>query len=599
MRMRLILISLILLTLPLACQSTDDYKADADKEVARILEGKQLAAFNDANDISIDWRADALDSVKDQPEGEPRTVEPVQVTETDDEEAAGEGGEKVDEIVLKGYEGPLVKLSLSDALFLSVTSNREYQTQKENVYLSALSLSLERHQWNFIFSGELDGAYVRDEDGEYATDAGASLGFNKLLETGGQISAAIGVDFFRYVSGDHRQTLISTVTMAFSQPLLKGAGRLVAQESLTQAERNTVYQLRDFRRFQQTYALDTATQYFRVLQQKDTLENEQANYDALVRTRERIEWLADAGRQPQFEVDQALQDELEAQDSLARAIESYNQALDTFKVSLSLRTDANVELDEGELERLADRGAVDIPFGEEEATAMALQKRLDFLNAIDRLDDTRRKIKVAENGFLPELNIVGNGAFTSDPDRNNITSWRPRDGRYSLGLEFDANFDRKEERNLYREALITFERAKRRLQQEADQIKLEIRNAFRTFIQARQSYEIQRQSLFLAQRRVESTEMLIQAGEATTRDLLDSQRALLSSRNQVTRDLIDFNVARQELLSAMGILEVDATGMWKWPTHEEFEAMFSEIEPPENILITEDIEDTDERYDTE
>jgi outer membrane protein TolC len=242
---------------------------------------------------------------------------------------------------------------------------------------------------------------------------------------------------------------------------------------------------------------------------------------------------------------------------------------------------------------------VDIPFGEEEAIAMALQKRLDFLNAIDRLDDTRRKIKVAENGFLPELNVVGNGAFTSDPDRNNVTSWRPRDGRYSLGLEFDANFDRKEERNLYREALITFERAKRRLQQDADQIKLEIRNAFRTFIQARQSYEIQQQSLFLAQRRVESTEMLIQAGDATTRDLLDSQRALLSARNQVTRDLIDFNVARQELLSAMGILEVDASGMWKWPTLDEFETMFRDVEPPDNILITEDIEETDERYDNE
>ena len=51
--MRTILISLILLAIPLACQSTDDYKADADKEVAHILESKQLAAFNDADNVQM------------------------------------------------------------------------------------------------------------------------------------------------------------------------------------------------------------------------------------------------------------------------------------------------------------------------------------------------------------------------------------------------------------------------------------------------------------------------------------------------------------------------------------------------------------------
>lgn len=555
-------IPLILVVALLSCSSPEDYKKDADQEVAEILENKQLAAFDEAQEISIEKDPSSL-------EIQEKVSPPASDKETSEEET----------VILKAWDGPTITLNLRDALYLATLNSRSYQTRKEDVYLSALSLSLERHRWDFIAAAEIDGAYVR-RDHEYSTEGGTGFSLSKALATGGSIGLTIGTDFLRYVSGDPRQSFISSVSATFSQPLLRGAGRSVAQEALTQAERNTVYELRDFRRFRQTFSVSVATSYYRVLQQKDRLRNEQENYNSLLRATERTRDLADAGRLAEFEVDQAMQDQLRASDRLAREIESYNQALDNFKITLSLRTDANIELDENDLIALVEKPLEDVPFSEEDAARLAFDKRMDFLNSLDQLDDSRRKVAVAEDGFLPELNLVGGANFSSEGP-NNLFNVRPRDGTANLGLEFDPDFDRKEERNTYRQALITVERTRRQLQEDADQIRLEIRDSLRTLEQARESFEIQKLSVALAERRVESTEMLIKAGDATTRDLLDSQADLLDARNALTGAVIDFNVARQNLLSDVGILEVDDLGMWKWPSEAELKELIDRVDESE------------------
>ena len=552
-------IPLILVVALLSCSSPEDYKEDADREVAEILENKQLVAFDEAQEISIEKDPNSLE-----------IQEKLSFPEADEETSEEEP------VILRGWDGPTVTLNLRDALYLATLNSRNYQTRKEDVYLSALSLSLERHRWDFIAAAEIDGAYVRSNH-EYSTEGGTGFSISKALATGGSIGLSIGTDFLRYVSGDPRQSFISSVSATFSQPLIRGAGRAVAQEALTQAERNTVYELRDFRRFRQTFAVSVATSYYRVLQQKDRLRNEQENYNSLLRATERTRDLADAGRLAEFEVDQAMQDQLAASDRLAREIESYNQSLDNFKITLSLRTDANIELDENDLTTLVEKPLEEVPFSEEDAARLAFNKRMDFLNSFDQLDDSMRKVAVAEDGFLPELNLVGAANFGSEGP-NNLFNVRPRDGTASLGLEFDPDFDRKEERNTYRQALITVERTRRQLQEDADQIRLEIRDSLRTLEQAQASFEIQKVSVALAERRVESTEMLIKAGDATTRDLLDSQADLLDARNALTGAVIDFNVARQNLLSDVGILEVDDLGMWTWPSESELEELIGTID---------------------
>jgi hypothetical protein len=89
--------------------------------------------------------------------------------------------------------------------------------------------------------------------------------------------------------------------------------------------------------------------------------------------------------------------------------------------------------------------------------------------------------------------------------------------------------------------------------------RLEIRQAWRTLAAARKSYELQQEGLRLATRRVDSADLNLQAGKATTRDLLEAEQARVEARNALTAALVAFAVARLELERDAGILRPDET----------------------------------------
>jgi len=97
-------------------------------------------------------------------------------------------------------------------------------------------------------------------------------------------------------------------------------------------------------------------------------------------------------------------------------------------------------------------------------------------------------------------------------------------------------------------------------------VKLNVRDAWRKLQEAKASYDIQQDSQELAEKRVESTTMLQDAGRASTRDVLEARDALLEAQNAVTKALIDHMIARLEFWRDIGILDVDENGMWKEST---------------------------------
>ncbi|MCS7180780.1 MAG: TolC family protein, partial [bacterium] len=83
-----------------------------------------------------------------------------------------------------------------------------------------------------------------------------------------------------------------------------------------------------------------------------------------------------------------------------------------------------------------------------------------------------------------------------------------------------------------------------------------------------QSYNIQLTSLKLAERRVESTDLLLQAGRATTRDLLEAQEAYLTAKNSLINSIANFILEYLNFLYATEKLEVDENGIWKGDINE-------------------------------
>ena len=131
----------------------------------------------------------------------------------------------------------------------------------------------------------------------------------------------------------------------------------------------------------------------------------------------------------------------------------------------------------------------------------------------------------------------------------------------SVGFELDLPLDKLSERNEFRRQLIDLEQARRGYQEKRDDVVLEVRDAWRQYTRARNTYEIEKGSLTLASGRVENTQMLFEAGRITDlRRVLEAQESLVRAQNAVTRALVDYKVASLELARDMGILAADEEG---------------------------------------
>jgi len=244
-------------------------------------------------------------------------------------------------------------LTLPHAVAVATAYNREYQLSKELLYTTALDQRLLQHEFEtYFFSGGRQG--YGKEGGSEGIGGEAGFGLNRLLANGTRIGTRVGLAWFKVITGDIRGGLASILSATVTQPLLRGSDRKVVMENLTQAERNTLYQIRSFNRFRKTFVVSVITEYYRILWLADTVKNAKENCRTLGWVCERVEKLADAGRVPREELEQVRQRKIQAKDTLVLAEKEYKQALDEFKFWwLSLPVNAEFQLDVNELEALS------------------------------------------------------------------------------------------------------------------------------------------------------------------------------------------------------------------------------------------------------
>lgn len=456
---------------------------------------------------------------------------------------------------------PSGRLTLADAVGIATARSREYQSRKEALYSSGLDLTLQRYAYAAQWFGTIDAGYTRDEKDE-SLDAGGRLGFKQLLADGTQVSTSIATDWLRYLTGDSRTSVGSLLTAGISKPLLRGSSQAIVQENLTQSERNLLYQIRTFNRFRKEFVVTIVSGYFRVLEALDSVGNAESNYESLRVSYERARMRAEAGRVPPIEAAQTEQQMLQARDNLAQSVRTYQQALDTLKLALAIPVDAEIEVDPNVLKEMASMRIVEPNFPVEDAVATALACRLDLANSYNQVEDAGRKVDVAIDALRAQLDLVASTAVSST-EPTEFYRMRFGDEVYDVGLRLDLPLDRKRERNAFRSRQLDLIQAQRDYELAVDEVKLDVRNDYRNLVEAARRYAIQKISLDLAQRRVESTSMLFEAGRAQARDLLDAQDALLSAQNSTTSTLVDFMVATLAFYRDIELLKIKPDGLWE------------------------------------
>jgi len=276
-------------------------------------------------------------------------------------------------------------ISFEQAVELAFFNSREFQTRRENVYLVALPVTLQRFAFAPQFEATVEG--MREWAGSLSSvgkrnrwAADTVLGVSKLFSTGGLLLMQVANETVINLTGAGPRTFSqSTAFLDLIQPLLRGGGRAVTLEPLTQAERNLLYELRDFARFHKEFFLSLAAgdqvtiggvagfgglslsiqgqarpvgYYPTLLRQAQVLHQEQFVAESY-RELQRFQKLATGpSGVSELQVGRVEQSYRTAQTNLLQRRVTESDFLDQFKIQLGLAPDVPLQLDPSPIQPL-------------------------------------------------------------------------------------------------------------------------------------------------------------------------------------------------------------------------------------------------------
>jgi hypothetical protein len=280
-------------------------------------------------------------------------------------------------------QGRLV-LNLDTSVELSQIHSDNLQRQKEELYLSALDVTLQRFGFDSqLFAGfnSFYGTTGRFRDGGSTTFSnqfganGGGINYRKLGITGANFAVGLANTILWNFSGPTTQTANSLINFSITQPLMRGAGRARIMESLTQTERDLLGNVRAMERFRQGFYLEivagrnagpgpsrggnflanpTAATigvggFLGLLQNQQQIRFAELNVlqqsNSLIRLRE----LFSAQQIDYLQLQQQQISLYQSQQNLLNQRVNYENAVDRFKIALGLPPDIEVVIEDDSL----------------------------------------------------------------------------------------------------------------------------------------------------------------------------------------------------------------------------------------------------------
>ncbi len=154
-------------------------------------------------------------------------------------------------------------VTLDQTVELGTFNSREFQDRREDLYLTALPVTLQR----FAFSAQFlaAGEAIRQWAGSESTvglqnrwSITTNTGVSQLFSTGALLLLNFAnqtvIDFAHFP----KTISESSASLDLIQPLLQGGGKAVTLEPLTQAERDLLYEIRGYARFRKEFYVSIA-----------------------------------------------------------------------------------------------------------------------------------------------------------------------------------------------------------------------------------------------------------------------------------------------------------------------------------------------------
>jgi hypothetical protein len=201
------------------------------------------------------------------------------------------------------------------------------------------------------------------------------------------------------------------------------------------------------------------------------------------------------------------------------------------------------------------------------ALEVARRYRRDWMNARSVLVDSWRLVQFNADQLQSSLDVFFSGNIRNITD--NPFRLRADTGQLRAGVQFDAPITRLAERNIYRQAQIEYQQARRNFYNFEDGIARGLRAQLRTLATNQINFELQRLAVLEAARQVMLNTFIDQETQRTAttrvtaaRDVVQALTDLLNAQNNYMSIWINYEVLRVSLDFNLGTMQLDDDGLW-------------------------------------
>lgn len=440
------------------------------------------------------------------------------------------------EFVLAGeavsMEAPGVRsISLEQAIQMALESNRALRNSALDASSSDLSLKTQQSEFDIKIVPQGASRYDSEDDGYWQVGATVS----KKLTQGATLEVTPK-------TGESGGSSNSEVDVSLRIPLLQGAGSAYAMDGVySSMYANKVQQL-SFIQQQITTIMQTVSAVYGCIRTQQQIEflqkqlNELKNHLSLAKIKEKS-GIIDAMDLYRAEIRiQNVEEELTStQEELANNIDEVKSLL-ALSQKQPLVVSAPVSY-----------SPVDI--GLEEAQNIALANRIELVKSTMQVRETERRVAVAKNNILPQLDLeLGYNSYREE-DFDEFT-----EERWTVALSSESDIFRTSERNNYQQSRIELQQVQLDQQDAEEQIIQDVRFQLNSLGKQQERIRIREEQARQAMGKLRLAESKFRYSLANNFDLLEAQTEMQQAQTDQMVETINYIVGTYRLRSSLGTL---------------------------------------------
>ncbi|MDX8388978.1 MAG: TolC family protein [Mariprofundaceae bacterium] len=426
-------------------------------------------------------------------------------------------------------------LSIEKAIKTALENNRSIKISEVGIHNQEYALEAAKSDFDAKVFPSLSADIGNSTAGNNPTSYGGGVTVSKRFALGTVL--AVNPSLTRTTAGD----TVEGVSLSLIQPLMRGAGTAITLQSIYDVQ----YSLRRAKRThyisQVNTILNTVTAFYNV----GKYEMFVALYEAVVDNLERHALTArakeKAGIATQIDVLRADLELNNAQSSLEQMKESHQSQLDLLKSILSLPMQESVTV-------VAFIKVLKLDTPEDTAIQMALNHRVEAKQMEDDLQESHRRVGLAENALLPELNIVVSHDITR------TLKGGPTDKQWTLGFATSTDLARSREKSAYRRALLDEETIQLQAKTLEENIIRETRSQLRILSKASQIMYFRQLQIKQAEGKLALAKVKFDHSQGDNFDVITAEKELIDSRINLINAQIDYLTGSYRLKAVMGTL---------------------------------------------